>query len=122
MAHCNGPASVDFDRAKQAHVLVWRSRIPVNEGDCQVFFCGRKDFDGENVWPANSSSVGDVEFVGTPCAGDVIGICDLLSVQKNISAVVDAAEIQPNGFAFIGWGENELLAEPPRHHEGAVLL
>ncbi len=47
------------------------------------------------------SGFGDVEFVSAPGTGDVIGVGDLLSVEPDVGAVVDASEIQPDGFSRV---------------------
>ena len=81
---------------------------------------GEKTLHGENVFRARPGGVGDVEFVGAPGAGHVVGLGDLLSVEPDVGAVVDAVEIQPDRLALVSRGQGELLAIPPGNGEGTV--
>ena len=63
---------------------------------------------------------GDVELVSPPCAGNFAGVGDLLSVEKNVGTIVDAAEVQPHGFPRVPSGQREFFAVPPRSRVGTV--
>src|SRR5579864_5767439 len=102
-----------------------------------IFLSGGEGFQSTNVI-AKSRSVGEntstartldcpgraasnVEFVGAPGAGDVVVVADLLAVQKNVGAVIDATKIHPNGFAFVALWQGERLPVPPGNQKRAVL-
>src|ERR1019366_3038935 len=90
------------------------------EGDGEIAGLGRVDLDGQRVVVAGPGGGGDVEFKETPGAGELIGSRDLLAVEPDVGAEVDAVECQPERLAPIFRGQLELGAEPPRLVEGAV--
>ncbi len=71
---------------------------------------------------AGLHGIGHVEFVSAPGSGDVVGVGDLFSVEPDVGAVVDALEIQPDGFSGVGCGRGELLAIPPGDGVGTIRL
>ena len=121
IAHRDGSAGPDLNSAKQSHILVWRRRIPIHKRDRQAVFFGRKDLDGEHVRSSRESSIGHVEFIRSPCAGHIVVTGDLFPVEKNVGAIIYAAETQPDSLAAITLRQSEGLAIPPRHHEWTVL-
>ena len=115
-------AGGEVDFAPQAHVFVGRRGIPVDEGDGEILLGGGEDLYRENIFAVGFQNAGDAQFVGAPGSGDVVGVGDLFSVEPNVGAVVDAFEIQPDGFAGIGSGRGKLIAIPPGDRVGAVGL
>ena len=118
----NRPAGGDIHVAKHAHVLVRGRGVPVHEGDGQIGVGGGEDLHGENVRFSQDSVSGDVELVGSPGSGYVFRLGERLAVQPDVGAVVDAAEIQPDGFALEARRQDKFLAIPPGNDEGAVRL
>ena len=122
ISHRHRTAGAHADLAEQTHILVGRRRVPVHEGDGQISVRRRKYFDRQDVCLAYQSGVGDVELIGAPGTRHVIFFRDLLAIQKDVGAIVDAGKIQPDGLALIACWQRERLAIPPRHHKRAVLL
>src|ERR1700722_6449448 len=112
----------EIDLAPQAHVLVGRGGIPIDEGDGEIVFGGGKDLHGEDIFRAGLDRIGDLEFVGAPSPCDVVGVSDLLAVEPDVSAVIDPFEIQPHGFSLGGIRRGELIAVPPGNGVRAVAL
>ena len=69
--------------------------FPVDPVDAEVGFGGREGFDGDGVFLAGVQVVSHIEVVGSIGAGDLLVVGDLLAVDPEIGAVVDAAEVQP---------------------------
>ena len=86
------------------------------------FSVGAKTWTARTFSAAGLDGVGDVEFVGAPGSGDVVGVGDLFSVEEDVGAVIDAVEIQPDGFSGVGGGNGEVLAIPPGDGVGTVGL
>src|SRR5579864_4859169 len=70
----NRAAGGEVDLAPQSHIFVGRRGIPVDKGDRQIVLSGGEDLYGENVFSTRLQRFGDVEFVGAPGAGDVVGV------------------------------------------------
>src|SRR5262249_37585008 len=111
--------SSDPNVAPDAHELIGRQRVPIDEGDAQVAGRGREDLDGERV-VAGLDGGGDVEREQTPRARDLLRIGDLLTVEPDIGAEVDAVEAEPDDLAVV-IRQREGGAEPPGLAERAVL-
>ena len=48
-ANCDGAGFYDVHCSPEAHVLVWRTGIPVDPVDAEVFFRRCRGFDGEDI-------------------------------------------------------------------------
>ena len=113
------PAVRQIHLAPQAHVLVGRGGIPVHERDRQAVLGWRPDLHCERI-RSGLNGGSNVELVGPPCSSDIVRVSDLLSIEEDVGAVVDAAEVQPHGFPGVRGGQRKFLAVPPRNRVGAV--
>ena len=100
--HCRMPqrdrsAGRQIHLAPQPHVLVGRRGIPVHESDRQAVLGRRPNLHREHI-RSGLDGGSNVELVSPPRAGDFVRVGDLFSVEKNVGAVVDAAEVQPHRF------------------------
>src|SRR5258707_12892139 len=62
-----------------------------------------------------------VELKGRKRSRHVAGIGDLLSVEPNVSAEIDAQQMQPLRCSLVVRRQRELRAEPPGAAKGAAL-
>src|SRR5271166_3370896 len=92
MPQRDGSTGRQVDFTKQTHVLVGRRGIPVNESDGKAVLRWRPDLHRQYVGSGLDAGR-NVELVGPPRACDFVRISDLLSIEKDICAVVDAAEV-----------------------------
>jgi hypothetical protein len=120
VADGHGSGGGDPDVAPEAHVLVGRLRVPIDEGDGEVVGLGGEDLDGEGVGFAGLDGGGDVELKEPPGTGEFIGGCDRVAVEPDVGTKIDAVETEPDGLALKTGGDLECGAEPPGLAEGAV--
>ena len=107
IAYGHRAAGRDINLAPQSHVLVGWRRIPIYESNCQISIGWREDLNGECILRSWLRELGDVEFIGAPCARDLLEVGDLLAIHPDIRAVVDPSEIQPDGLTFFGRWQGE---------------
>ena len=72
------------------------------------FSVGAKTCTASTFSAPGFDGVGDVEFVGAPGSGHVVGVGDLLSVQPDVGAIVDAVEIQPDGLSLVSSRQRQI--------------
>ena len=113
------PTLREVHPAPEAHVLVWRRRIPVHPHDGEIVRLGGDNFHRKSVWTGPAYLLRDIDLVSSEDANDVFGGCELFAVQPDIRAVVDAIEMQRHVTTGTG-AHRELRAIPPRVFERAV--
>src|SRR5215472_7643940 len=86
-------AGCEIDFAPQSHVLVRRHGIPIHEGYAEVGFRWSKYFDSHGIVPTQRTR--DVQFVRSPCPGDLLGVGNQRPVQPDVRAVVDSLKVEP---------------------------
>src|SRR5262249_28527014 len=96
IAKCDRATGREIDLTPQTHILVGWSWIPIDEGNGQIDIGWSEYLHGNGILSTWTDKFGDIELVGSPGAGDVIQICQLLAVDPDIGAVVDAAKIEPD--------------------------
>src|SRR5689334_10973779 len=104
IADGNRAGGADPNVAPEAHAFVRRQRIPIDEGDGQIAGLGREDLDRERVVVAGFGRGGDVEREQTPGARQLVRRGDLLAVQPDVGAEIDAIEAEPEGLSAVGSG------------------
>ncbi len=95
-AQGDGPACDEIDSAPEAHVFVGRAWAPIDPVDAEIFLSRRGGFDGEDIGLTGLEQIGYVEVVSAIGAGDCGGVGDLVSIEPDFAAIVDAAEMEPN--------------------------
>ena len=111
----------EIDCAPKAHVLIWRTRVPVDPVDAEIFFGRRSRLDRNDVWFAGGDVVSDVKVIGSVSAGDLRGVSNPFAIDPKFTAIVDATEVQLEPIVFREKrGSIELFSIPPRAGIGAV--
>ena len=115
----NRTAAGERDRTVEAHHLVGRHRVPVDEGDGEVVRRRGGHQNGKGVRTGLCRG-GDVDLVDAVGACGLRGVGDLPAVEPGVEAEVDAVHPQPQRAALRLRRERELGAVPPGHGKGAV--
>src|SRR5208283_857605 len=115
VTHADWTTSAQRHVAPQTHVLVWRSGVPVYPVDGQVVRGCSKDFGCEHIGFAGFDKAGDVEFVNSVGAGE------LMPVEPEVGSIVNAVEMEPDGFPLVFVWQLDLGAVPPGNRVGTVL-
>src|SRR6185437_13271644 len=98
VAHRHRAGGTEKDFAPDAHVLVGRHGVPVHKSDGEVLNAGSVDLDGQGV-AAGVGDAGDVKLELAEGAAHLIFTGDLFAVEPDTGAIVDAAEVEPQGLA-----------------------
>ena len=117
IAQSHRTAGGDIHVAPKAHVLVGRRRVPVDKRDRQVGVGGREDLHRENVGFSRRCGIGNIEFVGAPCAGNVVRFRDLLPIQPNVGAIIDSAKVKPDGLSLVARRAEQNPCDTTRAHK-----
>jgi hypothetical protein len=94
-----------------------RNRVPVHETNAEFARLRAVDLHREGVRPFPDQP-GNIQIVDAPDTLDLVLSDDLVSVEIDLSAVVDAFEHQAGADAWAGRRHGELRAVPPGLLEG----
>ena len=108
----------DADLPEEAHVVVRRRRIPVDEADRRLALLRRDDLDGQDVLLRRLDVRGDVDREAPEGAVGRRRVGHFFPVEPDIGPVVDAVELEPRLDETGSQRHSELLAVPPGDGEG----
>ncbi len=69
------------------------------------FSVGAKVFNGQDIYFAGLEELRHIEIVGAIGSGDSFGIGNSMTVQPDLGAIVDAAEMQPGVLFLLRGGQ-----------------
>src|SRR5262249_16376215 len=87
-------AGGEKDFARYSGVVFGRRGIPVYPGEAEVVSLRRKNFHGESVLAALVQKFADAVFVGAVGPHDVVASSELLAVEPDVRALVDAEKME----------------------------